>query len=84
MCQSPSIQNQSIPSKCTAMTVHHVHDEKPHSNAFLAEKQHIVLSELLKAGQTSYLYFKLDSLLDIFVSELFRTWNALQNTEIKS
>lgn len=57
---------------------------KTYLNAFLTEKQHIMLSELLKASQNSRLYFKLDSPLDISVFELFRTWNALQNTEIKS
>jgi len=30
-------------------------------------------AKLLKASQTLYLYFKLDSVLDIFVFELFST-----------
>lgn len=75
------MQNQSIPLKCTAMKMYHVQDQKMRLNAFLTEKllaRHAKNhAKLLKARQTSYFYSKLDSLLDIFVFELFSTWNTL-------
>lgn len=80
MCQSGGVQNQSIPSECTAMEMYRAYDEKSRLNAFLPEKlfaHHVIQCQLLKASQTSYLYFKLVPLLDIFVFELFSTWNAL-------